>query len=75
MDKEDLPIVPSQDGETLHLAPEYGSAAESVGDRNHPVSACMIFCSCCSAQMEDSRSDVSWSARSRSRLPVDSAGL
>ena len=28
MDKEDLPIVPSPDGETLHLAPEYGSVAE-----------------------------------------------
>ena len=31
MDKEDLPIVPVQDGEALHLAPVYGSAAEFEG--------------------------------------------
>jgi polysaccharide biosynthesis transport protein len=31
MDREDLPIVPSQDGETFHLAPEYGSAPDLVG--------------------------------------------
>jgi polysaccharide biosynthesis transport protein len=31
MDNEDLPVLASQNGETLHLAPEYGSAAELVG--------------------------------------------
>jgi uncharacterized protein involved in exopolysaccharide biosynthesis len=30
MDKEDLPIVPSPDGETLHLAPDYGSTPDLV---------------------------------------------
>jgi polysaccharide biosynthesis transport protein len=31
MDKEDLPILASQNGETLRLAPEYGSAADLAG--------------------------------------------
>ena len=35
MDKEELPIVASQNGETLYLAPEYGSSAEA-GVRPEP---------------------------------------
>jgi len=31
MDNEDLPIVSPQDSETLHLRPEYGSAADLAG--------------------------------------------